>query len=52
MNILCWNCWGLGNPRTIHFLKHLLEAHNNPLFVLLYETKCNKAFMNSIRVSF
>lgn len=37
MTTLCWNCRGLGNPRTIQFLKDLI-IQKKPKFVFLCET--------------
>ncbi|XP_062103947.1 uncharacterized protein LOC133815077 [Humulus lupulus] len=41
MNVLSWNCRGLGNPGTFQFLKELV-AQKKPNFLFLCETKCQK----------
>ncbi|XP_060965763.1 uncharacterized protein LOC133034618 [Cannabis sativa] len=41
MNVLSWNCRGLGNQRTFQFLKELV-TQKKPNFIFLCETKCNK----------
>lgn len=51
MNFLCWNYQGLGNTRTIRFLKDLLRAHNNPHILFISETICNELFIEFIKVS-
>lgn len=47
MNLICWNCRGLGNPRAIHFLKDLVSS-KKPLFVFLSETLCISQKIGSI----
>ena len=38
MNLLAWNCWGLGLPRTVHEL--VLLAHTyRPKLLFICETK-------------
>lgn len=37
MNLLSWNCRGLGSPRAIRILKDLIKSQN-PNFVFLSET--------------
>ena len=49
MNLLCWNCWGLGNPRTVHELTKLVRRYN-PLVLFLSETKRKSAEMERLRV--
>lgn len=41
MNVFSWNCRGLGNQRTIQFLKEMV-SQKKPSFIFLSETKCNK----------
>uniref|UniRef100_A0A803PDL7 Reverse transcriptase domain-containing protein n=1 Tax=Cannabis sativa TaxID=3483 RepID=A0A803PDL7_CANSA len=41
MNILSWNCRGLGPPWTIQFLKDLV-GQKKPMIVFLCETLCDK----------
>uniref|UniRef100_A0A803NWE1 Endonuclease/exonuclease/phosphatase domain-containing protein n=1 Tax=Cannabis sativa TaxID=3483 RepID=A0A803NWE1_CANSA len=42
MNVLSWNCRGLGNQRAFQFLKETV-TQKQPNFVFLCETKSNKA---------
>ncbi|XP_028075737.1 uncharacterized protein LOC114277953 [Camellia sinensis] len=48
MKILCWNCRGLGNPRTVRFLQLLLKKEV-PTMVFLVETKLDARAMERIR---
>ncbi|XP_062021093.1 uncharacterized protein LOC133737577 [Rosa rugosa] len=48
MRILCWNCQGIGNPRTVQGLKGLMSL-NVPSIVFLSETKCTAAEMVDVR---
>lgn len=48
MKILSWNCRGLGNPRTIQDLCHLVEE-KMPNVVILTKTKLRKANGEKIR---
>jgi len=38
MNILSWNYWGLGNPRAVKILSHLVRG-KAPKVLFLMETK-------------
>ncbi|PNT71493.1 hypothetical protein BRADI_2g28415v3 [Brachypodium distachyon] len=38
MKILSWNCWGVGQPRTVQELVHLVQVHR-PKVVFLSETR-------------
>ena len=49
MNILCWNCRGLGNPQIEQELGDLILAQN-PLVVFLVETWLNKVRLEEIKV--
>lgn len=40
MKTLCWNARGLGNPRALRALRHLVES-NKPQLIFLMETKCD-----------
>ena len=42
MNLLCWNCRGLGNPQTEQELGDLIQAHS-PSIVFVVETWLKKA---------
>ncbi|XP_042988754.1 uncharacterized protein LOC122316289 [Carya illinoinensis] len=48
MNLLSWNCRGLGNPQTVSFLK-LLVKEKNPSMIFLMETKCGKGRLEEVR---
>ena len=50
MNILCWNCRGLGNPRTVHELTKLVKCYK-PLMLFLCETKRKSSDMERLRVT-
>jgi exonuclease III len=47
MSILSWNCRGLGNPRTVRELCHLVK-YKKPSLVFLMETKLRKQKMEII----
>ncbi|GLT72801.1 hypothetical protein SLA2020_447050 [Shorea laevis] len=49
MNILSWNCRGLGNPRTVRNLRLLVED-KQPTILFLMETKLRRTEMASLRV--
>ena len=51
MNILCWNCRGLGNPQTDHELGDLIRAQD-PLVVFLAKTWLDKARLEEIKVQY
>ncbi|XP_060972610.1 uncharacterized protein LOC133038464 [Cannabis sativa] len=42
MNVLSWNCRGLGNQRAVQFLKEIV-TQKKPKFIFLCETKCGKS---------
>ena len=44
MNLLSWNCRGLGNPQTVNALKKVVK-NEEPKIVFLMETKSNKDWM-------
>ncbi|KAK6134533.1 hypothetical protein DH2020_031703 [Rehmannia glutinosa] len=50
MNILSWNCRGLGNPRTILELRDIIRA-KSPDVVFLCETKCKVHDIDRIKNS-
>ncbi|CAH9113540.1 unnamed protein product [Cuscuta epithymum] len=41
MSIICWNCRGLGDPRTVQEIM-ALEANKKPNFIFLMETKVRR----------
>ncbi|XP_062152034.1 uncharacterized protein LOC133860439 [Alnus glutinosa] len=47
MSLLCWNCRGLGNPRTVRVLHHLVKE-KKPNVVFLIETLCRGNTMEKI----
>jgi exonuclease III len=49
MNLLSWNCRGLGNLRTNRDLHHMVKERR-PNFVFLMETLCSKQYMECIRI--
>jgi hypothetical protein len=49
MNMLNWNCRGLGNPGTVRDL-HQMVKEKHPNFVFLIETLCSKKRLEYIRV--
>ena len=51
MNILCWNCRGLGNPQTNQELGDLIGAQD-PLVVFLAETWLDKVRLEQIKVRY
>lgn len=51
MNLLFWNCRGLGNPAAICELKHAIKVQN-PSLVLLMETKIQGPKVEALRVVF
>ena len=48
MNLLSWNCRGLGNSQTVHALRGLVNR-NDPKFIFLMETKINTIRMDGVR---
>lgn len=48
MKLLCWNCRGLGNPRTVNE-PHFLVKERAPLVIFLSETKINKSKVEKVR---
>lgn len=50
MNIICWNCQGLGSPLTIQHLRALV-AHKKPNLVFLMETKNKESKVDKVRKS-
>jgi len=48
MSLLSWNCRGLGNPRTVRVLHHLVKE-KKPEIVFLIETLCRSSTMEKVR---
>lgn len=48
MRLIVWNYQGLGNPRTVLYLKELIRS-KNPSVLFLIETKMNSYRLNKIR---
>ncbi|KAL0301650.1 UNVERIFIED_CONTAM: hypothetical protein Sradi_6441800 [Sesamum radiatum] len=51
MNLLVWNCQGLGGPWTIQHLGSLIRD-NNPSLVVLAETKCSTSRIEYLKRKF
>ena len=51
MNILCWNCRGLGNPQTDQELGDLIRAQD-PLVVFLAKTWLDKVRLEEIKIRY
>lgn len=50
MSTICWNCRGLGNPRTVREIK-VLAAQKKPEFICLIETKVTRHHAEKLRVA-
>lgn len=48
MNLLCWNCWGVGQPRIVQDLVRLVHAFH-PKIVFLSETRQRKETVEGLR---
>jgi hypothetical protein len=48
MSLFSWNCRGLGNPRTVRVLHHLVKD-KSPSIVFLMETYSSKGYMEKVR---
>ena len=48
MNSLCWNCRGIGNPRTVFALRDYVRRRN-PRIVFLSETKSKNRRMEKVK---
>ncbi|KAA3457419.1 reverse transcriptase [Gossypium australe] len=48
MKLICWNVRGLGSPRAVQRLRHLVKQHN-PHVVFLMETKLDQKRMERVR---
>ena len=49
MNLLAWNCWGLGNRRAIDELGKIVQA-KDPGIVFLSKTWSTKETMEQIKI--
>jgi exonuclease III len=49
MNLLSWNCQGLGNPQAVRDLCQVTKE-KKPAILFLMETKCHRNKMESVRV--
>ena len=47
MNLLSWNCRGLGNPRSVNALKEVIRIEK-PKIVFLMETKLDRDWMKNV----
>ncbi|CAM8997192.1 unnamed protein product [Rhodiola kirilowii] len=48
MRLLCWNCRGLGKPRTVRALRDIIRVHH-PQVVCLMETKMQSAGWDKVK---
>ncbi|PRQ56718.1 putative RNA-directed DNA polymerase [Rosa chinensis] len=48
MNVLCWNCQGIGNPWTVSGLKGIVSL-NLPSVIFLSKTRCTADEMKGVR---
>jgi exonuclease III len=51
MNLICWNCRGLGNLRTARELHHLVKT-KHPHILSLMETRMKNCSLQRLRVQF
>ena len=49
MNLLAWNCWGLGNRRAVDELGEIIQV-KDPEIVFLSETWSTKEHMKRIKL--
>ncbi|XP_060960728.1 uncharacterized protein LOC133031275 [Cannabis sativa] len=49
MNIISWNCRGLGNPRALQFLVDICVS-KKPKFLFLCETLCKKDIVERVKI--
>lgn len=49
MSSLCWNCQGLGDPRTVREIM-ALEAKVKPMFIFLMETEVRREHAERLKV--
>ena len=48
MSLLSWNCWELGNLRTMKALENAIKKED-PIIVFLMETKSSKEWMDKAK---
>lgn len=48
MSTICWNCRGLGNPRTVQEVL-AMDAKMKPMFVFLMETKVRREHADRLK---
>ena len=48
MSLISWNCWGLGNLRSIKALEKVV-SNEDPIIVFLMETKSNREWMGMVK---
>ncbi|XP_042952137.1 uncharacterized protein LOC122289225 [Carya illinoinensis] len=48
MNLLSWNCRGLGNPQAVRILNMIIKE-KFPSLVFLVETKCSRSRIESVK---
>lgn len=48
MNLLCWNCQGIGNPWIVNGLKGVVSL-NHPSLIFLSETRSTVDEMDTVR---
>ena len=48
MNLICWNCRGLGNPQIVQELRELVQAQD-PSVVFLAEIWLEEVRLSNIR---
>ncbi|KAL0408124.1 UNVERIFIED_CONTAM: hypothetical protein Sradi_1746800 [Sesamum radiatum] len=51
MNLLVWNCQGLGSHWTVRVLGELIRLHN-PVLVFLSDTKCKRCKCENLKEKF
>ena len=49
MNLLAWNCWGLGNRRVVDELGEIVQA-KDPRIMFLSKTWSTKEMMEQIKI--
>ena len=49
MKLLSWNCRGIGQPRTVQEMMHLMQVHH-PSVVFIFETRQNSTKVHKVRM--